>query len=91
MAALICLIFFLKVICPIEIGCLSDPFLLILFLPLSFLEKAIFIPASYEPLTILAFWMLAGAITGFLVPNHGKRKDPSESDEEDDEDEKPQG
>ncbi len=68
--ALSILVFFLKVICPIDSGCLVDPFLLILFYPLSFLNTlgiVNLIPMSYEPFLILFFWTLSGFIVGWII------------------------
>ncbi len=65
--AFILLIFFLKVICPIDLGCVVDPFLVPLFSPLkivSFLHIAI--PVQWEALCILMFWSLVGLCVGVL-------------------------
>ncbi len=68
--ALAVLIFFLKIICPLETGCLADPFLILLFLPFQLLALTgvlDFLPSSYEPFFLLGLWAFIGAIIGFLV------------------------
>jgi hypothetical protein len=67
-AALAILIFFLKIICPLQTGCLADPFILVLFSPLVLFETLhLSLSSSSEPYAILAFWTLVGFIVGFLV------------------------
>lgn len=83
--ALIFLIFFLKVICPIDVGCLADPFLVPLFSPLKLL--ALFgIPelGQWEPLFIVTFWAVFAFFVGLFFEKR-KRKQvvmPSEDEEE---------
>ena len=68
--ALAVLIFFLKIICPVDTGCLADPFLVVLFSPL-YLFNALgiesLILSAHEPFLILGFWALLGFIVGYLV------------------------
>ncbi|PIQ67165.1 MAG: hypothetical protein CO184_01425 [Candidatus Zambryskibacteria bacterium CG_4_9_14_3_um_filter_40_16] len=65
------LIFFLKIICPLSVGCLSDPFFVPIFYPLV-LIKFIFGVSSaevlgrWEPIFILFFWALVGIILGYI-------------------------
>ncbi|TAL49450.1 hypothetical protein EPN83_00890 [Patescibacteria group bacterium] len=65
----VAIIFFLKIICPLETGCLADPFLTPLFSPLFLLEGVFGGPTIlglWEPLFIFVFWGLAGLLFGFL-------------------------
>jgi hypothetical protein len=67
--ALAILIFFLKIICPLNSGCLADPFLVVLFLPFQFIAMTgilAFLPSQYEPFFILGIWALIGAIGGMV-------------------------
>ena len=68
--ALVILIFFLKVICPLDTGCLVDPFLYIVFSPLTLFQavglKEIINPAQ-EPFIILLFWAVFGSVVGALL------------------------
>jgi hypothetical protein len=59
------LIFFLKITCPIELGCFADPFLLPLLSPLIFVHYLGPL-GSFEPFFILLFWCLVGMLIGFL-------------------------
>jgi len=64
------LIFFLKIICPLDTGCFVDPFLLVLFSPLPLLSNLFLIShisISYEPFVILLFWTVVGFISGLLA------------------------
>lgn len=77
-AALAVLIFFLKVICPLNTGCLVDPFLIILFSPLFLFEwvgVSQFVTTQSEPFFILGFWTLVGFLAGCLV--HPLFSDPT--------------
>jgi hypothetical protein len=70
-AAFLILIFFLKVICPLEVGCLVDPFLLVVFKPLFWFENLFEISSSEEfslaePLLVFSFWVIVGTVLGFL-------------------------
>jgi hypothetical protein len=70
LAALVVLIFFLKIICPLDTGCLADPFLVVLLSPLWLFANLHFysiIDASTEPFAILGFWTVVGFIVGLLV------------------------
>ena len=69
-ASLTILIFFLKVICPLNTGCLVDPFLVVLFSPLVLFESlglSSLITDVNEPFIILAFWALVGFLVGYFV------------------------
>lgn len=67
--ALSILIFFLKVICPINVGCLADPFLVVLFAPLKLVPLLGLGAVSYqsEPAVILLFWIIVGSILGYTL------------------------
>lgn len=68
--ALAVLIFFLKIICPLNIGCLVDPFLVILFSPLYLFEYfglSELVAAVNEPFLILGFWTVVGFLVGYLI------------------------
>lgn len=83
------LVFFLKVICPLNVGCLADPFLIVLFYPLTIFEKlgiTNLVPYAYEPLFILLFWGFFGFIIGWIgaqVFPKGFLNEESEEDLED--------
>ena len=65
--AFILLIFFLKVICPIDLGCVVDPFLVPLFSPLKILSFFnLVILEQWEALYILIFWAFVGLCVGFV-------------------------
>ncbi len=70
MLFLVPLIFFLKIICPINTGCLADPFVVAIFSPL-LLFAYIGIPTEtlgiWEPLFIVGFWVFIGCVCGYLV------------------------
>ncbi len=63
------LIFFLKIICPTELGCFADPFFIPIFSPV-FLTQYIFesgkiiVSAKTEILFIILFWGIVGGILG---------------------------
>lgn len=82
--ALIILIFFLKIICPIDVGCLADPFLVPLFSPLRITAfLGITDLGKWEPLFIFSFWSVVGFCVGLVCENVKKnKKDVRESDEE---------
>lgn len=68
---LLILIFFLKIICPINVGCFADPFLVPIFSPLLLVElfteeSSREVLGSLEPLFIFIFWLLVGSLFGFL-------------------------
>ncbi len=85
-AALVVLIFFLKIICPLETGCLVDPFLVVMFSPLYIMKitgVVSLVSAEREPFVILAFWILIGFFVGYLVtPFVSKRRHQNSSIEE---------
>jgi len=60
------LIFILKVLCPINLGCLADPFLLIIFSPLTVLDLFSINLGRFEPLYIILFWSILGAFLGSI-------------------------
>ncbi len=67
--ALLALSFGLKYICPIDIGCVSDPFVKIFFEPLFFVEKRewfIFTPAK-EVVFLLLIWFVVGFLLGGII------------------------
>lgn len=69
-AALVILVFFLKIICPLDTGCLADPFVLVIFSPLSLFGAvglSPYVSTTNEPFIILAFWTMVGLIVGYLV------------------------
>ncbi len=63
------LIFFLKIICPTELGCFADPFFIPIFSPI-FLIQYIFefnittASVKTEILFIILFWGIVGGILG---------------------------
>jgi hypothetical protein len=69
-AFLVVLVFFLKIICPLDIGCLADPFLVILFSPV-YLFKVTgisqFITVGEEAFLIVCFWTIVGFVGGYLI------------------------
>lgn len=70
MAVVVPLVFFLKVTCPLSVGCLSDPFLMAVFSPL-LIVKIFGVDSSswgwYEALAILSFWIIIGALFWHLI------------------------
>ncbi len=67
--ALLVLSFILKAFCPIEEGCLTDPFVSFFLEPLFFLENSgrAFLDVQYEVLFLLCFWFLVGALLGSIL------------------------
>jgi len=68
-ALLVILIFFLKVLCPVDIGCFADPFLIPLFSPLFILKIFSISLGSFEPFFILFFWTVCGGLGGYFAGN----------------------
>lgn len=58
------LIFILKVLCPLNVGCFSDPFLIPLFSPLLIIENLFGSLGGFEPFFILFFWAVVGGLIG---------------------------
>jgi hypothetical protein len=68
--AFLSVIFFLKIICPIDTGCFADPFVVIFFLPILFFEKVFGLPlvsllGFYEPFLVILFWLCVGGVFGY--------------------------
>jgi len=82
-AIFLLLIFFLKIVCPLNVGCFVDPFLVPIFSPLLLVEfvtgtKAYQTLGSYEPAFVLAFWVVIGAILGELFKKIKFKEDAEE-------------
>jgi len=77
--ALIFLIFFLKIICPIDVGCLADPFLVPLFSPLLLL-KIFHIGelGPWEPFFIIIFWAIFAFYIGLFFEKRRNKKNISD-------------
>ncbi|HEY4489700.1 MAG TPA: hypothetical protein VJC12_00390 [Candidatus Paceibacterota bacterium] len=63
-ASLSVLVFFLKVLCPLNLGCFADPFLIPLFSPLFVAENLFGNLGIFEPFFILIFWSVVGGLAG---------------------------
>lgn len=68
-SSLAVLIFFLKIICPLQTGCFADPFLIPMFSPLVILRFFKISAGAFEPFFILIFWAAAGGLAGFFIGN----------------------
>lgn len=64
------LVFFLQIACPIDTGCLTDPFTIALFSPLMIFRSVDITSQQlgiWEPLLIFVFWIIIGAFFWHLV------------------------
>jgi hypothetical protein len=69
-ALMVPLIFFLKVMCPLNTGCFADPFVVVMFSPLVVLESFVTGPISSAQVGILfitIFWGVIGALSAHLL------------------------
>ena len=66
MFGFIVIIFVLKVTCPVQLGCFADPFLVPILSPLVILKTISVDLGALEPLYVLIFWSLIGAIFGYF-------------------------
>ncbi len=67
--ALLALSLLLKAICPLNVGCLTDPLTAFFFSPLFFLENNGFTDFSKSQEIVFLFWVwfIVGALIGFVL------------------------
>ncbi len=87
-AVFLLLIFFLKIVCPLDIGCFVDPFLPPIFSPLLLIEfitdaRAYETLGSLEPAFVFIFWVFIGGVLGQLFEKFNLFKKLEEDDEVD--------
>lgn len=84
-AVLLLLVFFLKILCPLDVGCFVDPFFVPIFSPLILVDfitgsSANEVFGSFEPVFVFVFWIFVGVVLGQVF---GKIKLPDLDKEED--------